>query len=105
MPEICPKCGLPREICACDILDKEDVRKIRVFATKKRFRKLVTVIEGLDEERLDELAKELKTKLACGGTVKEGVIVLQGNHLAKIKSLLMAQNYPAESIVIIPGLN
>ncbi len=105
MPEICSKCGLPREICACDILDKEDVRKIRVFATKKRFRKLVTVIEGLDEERLDECAKELKTKLACGGTVKEGVIVLQGNHLAKIKSLLMAQNYPAESIVIIPGLN
>lgn len=105
MPEICPKCGLPKEICACDILDKEEVRKIRVFATKKRFRKLVTVIEGLDEERLDECAKELKTKLACGGTVKEGVIVLQGNHLAKIKALLMAQNYPAESIVIIPGLN
>ena len=105
MPEICPKCGLPKEICACDILDKEDIRKIRVFATKKRFRKLVTIIEGLEGERLDECAKELKTKLACGGTVKEGVIVLQGNHLGKIKALLMAQNYPAESIVIIPGLN
>ncbi len=105
MPEICPKCGLPKEICACDILDKEEVRKIKVYATKKRFKKLVTIIEGLDEERLAQTAKELKQKLACGGTVKDGVIILQGNHTTKMKAMLKAQNYPEESITVIYGLN
>ena len=105
MPEICPKCGLPKEICACDILDKEEVRKIKVYATKKRFRKLVTIIEGLDGERLAETAKELKQKLACGGTVKDGIIILQGNHTQKMKAMLKAQNYPEESITVIYGVN
>lgn len=105
MPEICPKCGLPKEICACDILDKEQVRKIKVYATKKRFKKLVTIIEGLDKERLEECARELKTKLACGGTVKDGLIILQGNHTAKMKELLKSQNYPEESITVYPGVN
>ena len=105
MPEICPKCGLPKEICACDILDKEEVRKIKVYATKKRFRKLVTIIEGLDGERLEQTARELKQKLACGGTVKDGIIILQGNHTMKMKAMLKAQNYPEESITVIYGLN
>ncbi len=93
-----------KEICACDILEKEDVRKIRVYATKKRFKKLVTVLEGLDAERLDECAKELKHKLACGGTVKDGLIILQGNHLTKMKALLVSMGYPAESVFISMGL-
>lgn len=105
MPDICPKCGLLKEICACDILEKESVRKIRVYATKKRFRKLVTVVEGLEADKLDDCAHDLKTRLACGGTSKDGIIVLQGNHLSKMKKLLMEQSYPEESIVIVPGIN
>ena len=104
MHEICPKCGLPKEICACDILDKEEVRKIKVYATKKRFKKLVTIIEGLEGERLPDTARELKTKLACGGTVKDGVVILQGNHTYKMKAMLKALNYPEESITVYPGL-
>jgi translation initiation factor 1 len=103
--DICPKCGLLKEICACDILEKEDIRKIKVYATKKRFKKLVTVVEGLESDKLDECARELKHKLACGGTVKNGVIVLQGNHLLKMKALLKAQDYPEENIVVVPGIN
>lgn len=105
MPDICPKCGLLKEICACDILQKESVHKIKVYATKKRFKKLVTVVEGLEEDKLEDCAKQLKTKLACGGTAKDGFIVLQGNHLVKMKKLLMEQDYPEESITIIPGVN
>ncbi len=100
MPEICPKCGLIKDICACDILEKEEVQKIKAYTTKKKFRKLVTVVEGIDNDRLDETAKELKQKLACGGTAKEGMIVLQGDHKRKIKSLLVEIGYPAENIEV-----
>ena len=97
---LCPKCGLPQEICACSILEKEEVANIKVYTTKKKFRKLVTVIEGLEGDKLVTTAKELKKNLACGGTQKEGVIILQGNHKSKIKRILVRLGYPAESIKI-----
>ncbi len=100
MAEICPKCGLMKEICACDILEKEEVQKIRAYATKKNFRKLVTIVEGLDSARLLKTAKELKMRLACGGTAKEGIIVLQGDHTGKIKKLLVDMGYPQENITV-----
>lgn len=100
MPEICPKCGLIKDICACDILEKEEVQKIKAYTTKKKFRKLVTVIEGIDNAKIDDTAKELKQKLACGGTAKDGIIVLQGDHKRKIKEMLASMGYPAENIEV-----
>jgi translation initiation factor 1 len=94
-----------KEICACDILEKEDVQKIRAFATKKNFRKLVTIVEGLDEARLEKTAKELKTRLACGGTAKDGIIVLQGDHTGKLKKMLVDIGYPEGSITVVPYVN
>ena len=105
MAEICPKCGLMKEICACDILEKEEVQKIKGYATKKNFRKLVTIVEGLDAARLEKTAKELKTRLACGGTAKDGIIVLQGDHTQKLKRLLVDIGYPEGSITVIPFIN
>ena len=104
MVEICPKCGLMKELCACDILEKEETQRIRVFATKKKFRKLMTVVEGIDKGKLDETGRELKQKLACGGTVKEGVIILQGDHRRKMKKLLSDEGYPIESITVLEGI-
>jgi len=100
MPEICPKCGLLKDICACDILEKEEVRKIKVYSTKMKFRKLVTIIEGIDADKLDGTARELKQKLACGGTAKDGAIVLQGDHKRKVKAALVSIGYNAESITV-----
>jgi len=99
--EICPKCGLPLEICACEALEKEESKKIKVYETKKKFKKLVTVVEGLDDADLSKTAKELKQKLACGGTAKNGLIVLQGAHKEKVKILLVSLGYLAESISVI----
>ena len=98
MREICPKCGLPREICACEALEKEEMAEIKVYTTKKKFGKLVTIIEGLGKDELDRTAKELKRKLACGGTAKEGVIVLQGDHRNRVKQFLTALGYSEERI-------
>ncbi len=100
MPEICPKCGLLKDICACDVLEKEESQRIKVYSTKKRFGKLVTIVEGLEKDVLDKTAKELKHKLACGGTAKDGSIVLQGDHKDKIKSLLVSMGYSEHSITV-----
>ncbi|MFA5108424.1 MAG: stress response translation initiation inhibitor YciH [Candidatus Micrarchaeia archaeon] len=101
MGNIFPKDDLMKEIIS-DAIEKEDVR-LRVYATKKRFKKLVTVIEGLDKDKLDETAKGLKSKLACGGTVKDGLVILQGNHILKIKGFLVSFGYDPESITVVPG--
>ena len=100
MAEICQKCGMIKDLCACEILDKEEVKKIRVYVTKKKFRKLVTVIEGIDKNRIAEAAKSLKNTFACGGSAKGGVIVLQGNHKKKVKDVLVKMGYPGENIEV-----
>ena len=71
MPDICPKCGLPKEICVCDVLNKETNRKIKVYTERKKFKKYMTVVSGLSGEEMDKTAKELKRLLACGGTSKK----------------------------------
>ena len=99
--EICPVCGLPKDLCICETLSKE-TGKIRVYVETKRYKKVVTVIEGIDDKKMDikGLLKRLKSKLACGGTYKEGRIELQGNHLSKIKDILIKEGFKEESIDI-----
>jgi translation initiation factor 1 len=101
MGEICSKCGLPKEICACEALEREGAKRIKVYSTKKKFGKLVTIVEGLDEGELDKITKELKRTLACGGTDKKGVIVLQGEHRNKVRNLLTKMGYLGESIDVV----
>jgi translation initiation factor 1 len=96
----CPKCGMLKDLCVCEILDKQGTSKIKVYATKKKFRKLVTIIEGIDKAQLKDTTKELKNKLACGGSSKEGKIILQGNHKRKVSELLKKLGYPEESIEV-----
>lgn len=96
----CPKCGMLLDLCVCEILDKQGAAKIRVYSTKKKFKKLVTVVEGIDKTQLEQTTKELKHKLACGGTSKEGVIILQGDHKRRVKEALLALGYPKESIEV-----
>ena len=100
MADICKKCGMLKDLCVCDVLAKQGVTKIKIYTTKKKFKKLVTIVEGIDVEQIDSTAKELKHKLACGGTAKEGVIVLQGDHKKKIPNILKSLGYPQESIEV-----
>jgi translation initiation factor 1 len=94
---ICPKCGLPKEACICETLAKEK-QKIQIQTVKKKYGKLVTILSGIEDKSLDlnKIAKELKSELACGGTVKEGHIELQGDHLRKVKEKLIAMGFSAE---------
>lgn len=99
MNDICDKCGLPKQLCVCEAIAKEEQR-IKIKVIKKKFGKLSTIIEGINEKDIDlkELAKKLKSKLACGGTMKEGRIELQGNHIEKVKRELIALGFSPDMI-------
>ncbi|HLC55125.1 MAG TPA: translation initiation factor [Candidatus Nanoarchaeia archaeon] len=99
MNTICPKCGLPQELCVCEIIAKEEQR-IKVHGVKRKFGKITTVIEGIDQKQIDlkDVAKRLKSRFACGGTVKNNVIELQGDHRAAIKQELIKLGFAEETI-------
>jgi translation initiation factor 1 len=99
MAEVCPKCGLPLELCACKAIERE-AEKIRVFVERRRFDKPITIVEGI-KENVKEITSQLKQKLACGGTFKKGHIELQGDHRAKIKELLVRLGYSEDLIEIV----
>jgi len=98
MSNICPKCGLPKDICVCNEITK-DKEKIRIKIEQRKYRKKYTIIEGFDKDTdIKKIAKELKNKLACGGTAKEKHIELQGDHKEKAKQILLKMNYTEEQI-------
>lgn len=89
MAGICPVCGLPQELCMCEEIAREQQR-IKIYSDRRRYGKMVTIVEGIDAADIDieDLAKRLKTKCAAGGTVKAGRIELQGEHKKKVKLAL-----------------
>ena len=98
-PSVCG--GLPPEICEQLMMEQEELIKIKV--EKRKWGREVTIIEGLrmDDAHLKKLAKQLKSKLATGGTVKNGRIELQGDHRDRVKEILEEMGYPPENIVIV----
>jgi len=95
--EICPICGLPKELCVCEEIAREQ-QKIKIYTEKRRYGKTVTIVEGIKSDiDINELAKTLKTKCASGGTVKNGNIELQGDHKKKVQEALMKIGFNAET--------
>ncbi|MBU0953083.1 MAG: stress response translation initiation inhibitor YciH [Nanoarchaeota archaeon] len=101
MNEVCAKCGLSKELCVCETISKER-ETIRISAVARRFRKMTTVVEGLSKGSDPKaVLKELKTKLACGGTMKDGnVIELQGDHREKVKRILIKLGFTDDQIEV-----
>ncbi len=101
MVVICKKCGLPNDLCACGELDKEETR-IVIRLEIRRFSKTSNVIEGIDPKLSDmqHIVKELKSKLACGGTAKDGFIMLQGDHREDVKSYLVKFGFTESAIEV-----
>lgn len=99
MSTICTTCGLPQDLCVCDQIARESQR-ISVTLDRKKFGKNYTVISGINEHEVDikELSKKLKNKFACGGTGKNGIIELQGDHLRTVKEALVEQGFSPDTI-------
>lgn len=96
---VCPGCGQPVAACAC----AKNARAappsdgvVRVSReTKGRAGKGVTVVKGvpLDGEALVQLGKQLKAACGAGGTVKDGVIEVQGDHCDTVIARLKLQGW------------
>ncbi|MBW2994781.1 translation initiation factor [Candidatus Woesearchaeota archaeon] len=101
MSEVCQDCGLPKDLCVCETIAKEQ-QKIEVTTEKRKFGKIYTIIKVQDTGSLDmgDLTKKLKAKFACGGTYKEGQIELQGNHKNNAKQALLGMGFSEETIEI-----
>lgn len=101
MSEICSRCGLPKDLCVCETIAKES-QTIVIGLEKRKFGKLETTIEGIDNKEIDlkDLGKKLKSKFACGGTVKNGKIELQGSHQQKVKDFLIQMGFASNTIEI-----
>ena len=101
MSEICSTCGLPKELCVCETIAKEN-QVIEVSVEKKKFGKQYTVVTGIDTKEIDmdQLLKKLKNKLACGGTAKDGKVELQGQHRQRVREALIEAGFAPETIVL-----
>lgn len=92
---------LPTEDSVFSAIAKGD-QKIQVTTIARRYGKIITLVSGFDKGiDLKVTAKGLKERLACGGTVKDGVIELQGNHKFPVKNALVKLGFPEDSIVIV----
>lgn len=90
--------GLPSEADVFEEIAKSD-QQIKIGLRTRRYGKKATVVEGFDKHvDVKALGKQLKEELACGGTAKNGVIELQGDHKKKVKSLLVKFGFPESSI-------
>lgn len=98
---ICPTCGKGHLVCICKKVKPsqagDGVVRIR-RETKGRGGKTVTVITGLplQGEELKTIAGELKKRCGSGGTLKDGVIEIQGEHCDTLLAELAARGYKAK---------
>ena len=100
---ICPSCGRPTKKCTCK---KKKVAKKQPFypndgivrirrEVKGRKGKTVTTVFGvpLADRDLKQFAKILKRKCGTGGTVNNGVILIQGDHRETLLNEIKQQGY------------
>ncbi|MEK6933369.1 MAG: stress response translation initiation inhibitor YciH [Nanoarchaeota archaeon] len=96
--DIDPRIGLPTEAGVFEEIAKSD-QKIKVSTVSRRYGKITTLVSGFDKNfDIKRTARHLKEELACGGTVKDGVIELQGNHKKQIRAILVKLGFPEDSI-------
>lgn len=93
---MCPACRRPVAECVCGkaVAPPGGDGIVRVSReTKGRGGKAVTLVRGLalPPDALAQLARQLKTACGGGGTVKDGVVEVQGDHVDKLVALLQAQ--------------
>ncbi len=98
MIEIDKITGLPKELFDIEQITKE-THKIKIRVERRRMKKMVTSIKGIENKKeMKQIARDLKKKLACGGTVKDDEIELQGEHKEKAKESLMQYGYREDQI-------
>ncbi|MFA6268658.1 MAG: stress response translation initiation inhibitor YciH [archaeon] len=98
MQEIDKISGLPKDLFDISNIAKEQ-QKIKVDVIRRKFSKFVTIVSGIDDSGVvKDLGKEMKQKFACGGTIKDNIIELQGKHKNRVVEFLIKKGYKQELI-------
>ena len=98
---VCPKCRLPVSACRCGKKEPappgDGIVRVR-RETKGRGGKTVATVSGvpLGAGAVRNLASELKRRCGTGGTVKDGVIEIQGDHRETIVAELSRRGFNAK---------
>jgi translation initiation factor 1 len=103
---MCPNCGKPVAQCTCKKKAAPSAAAptdgvIRVGLEKKhRAGKTVSVVSGLSlsPDALRELASDLKRRCGTGGTIKDGVIEIQGDHRDTLIAALQEHGYKPKRV-------
>ena len=100
---MCPVCGNPSDLCVCKQESANNPAGdgiVRVGReTKGRKGKAVTIITGipLSAAELKRLARELKARCGSGGTVRDAIIEIQGDHRDKLIEVLKSKGWSVKS--------
>ncbi len=101
---MCPSCRQAQADCRCKALalqarvaQGDGVAKV-TREKQGRGGKTVTVVRGLllDEAELGALGKRLRNACGAGGTAKDGVLEVQGDHAERVLALLQAEGHKAK---------
>jgi len=103
--KICPSCQQPVSKCTCKKKKSKFQPNIKIDGiirvqreVKGRRGKTVTTISGfqIDHNELKDLATQLKRRCGTGGSVKDGVIIIQGDHRDTLVAELKDRGFKAK---------
>ena len=103
--KICPTCQKPVSKCTCKKAKSKSQPNVKIDGimriqreVKGRKGKTVTTVSGfqIDPGELKNLATELKRRCGTGGSVKDGVIIIQGDHRETLVTELKSRGFKAK---------
>jgi translation initiation factor 1 len=103
--KICPSCQKPVTDCSCKKKKSKSQTNMKIDGiirvqreVKGRKGKLVTTLSGfqINPDELKNLATQLKRRCGTGGSVKNGVIIIQGDHRNTLITELKTRGYKAK---------
>jgi len=100
---VCPQCAQASTQCICKsqaaLPPGDGIVRVR-RSTQGRAGKVVTVVTGvpLAMAELTALGKQLRSACGTGGTLKDGVLELQGEHIERVMVLLAAQGFKVKRV-------
>ena len=103
--KICPSCQNPAADCTCKKKKSRSQLNIKIDGiirvqreVKGRKGKTVTTVSGfqMNTDELKNLATQLKRRCGTGGSVKDGVIIIQGDHRDTLVTELKTRGFKAK---------
>lgn len=98
-PPTCARCGEPDQDCVCPppqaTRTPPEKQTARIALEKRKRGKVVTVVRDLssDDNDLPALLGQLKAACSAGGTIKDGLLEVQGSHMERIREVLAGIGY------------